>query len=96
MKVTSICPHLRTFFAYMAPTDTEGRSDIKLQVIEADEVHTDGTKIVELVEAGPRQRLSVLVDPTGWAAAQPDPNVYRMMITVNPYEWRHVQIKAVM
>jgi hypothetical protein len=78
----------------MAPTNANFISDIKLQVIEADGVLMDGSKTVQVVEIGPGQRFSVLVDPTGWATSQAKPNVYRMVITVNPYEWRHTQVKS--
>jgi len=75
-----------TFYAYIAPTSPDGESYIKLQVIDVDGVLMDRSQVSQVDEIGPGQRLSVLVDPTGYATAQPNPNTYRMMITVNPYE----------
>lgn len=81
-----------TFFAYMAPLDPDGKSDIKLQVVEVDSVLTNGKGSYQAVEVTPGQRLSVLVDPEGFAAA--NPQTYKIFVTINPYEFRHVQAKA--
>lgn len=55
----------------------------------------DGSKTVQVVEVAPGQRLSVLVDPDDYAIGLPKANTYRMVITVNPYEWLHVQMNDV-
>ncbi|CAI6335372.1 unnamed protein product [Periconia digitata] len=83
-----------TFYVYMAPTQSSGISSMKLKVIEADGVLMDGNQVSQVVEIAPGQRLSVLVDPENWAIGEAQPNKYRMVITVNPYEWRHTQIKS--
>ena len=78
----------------MAPINSNLQSDIKLQVIEADGVLMNGQNSYKVVEVAPGQRLSVLVDPTGYAISQANPNTYKLMVTINPYEFRHVQARA--
>lgn len=87
-----------TYYIYIAPlaAPQSGRGhDIKLQVIEADGVLMDGCSINDIVEVAPGQRLSVLVDPYAWATKNNNrAGTYNIVVTANPYEFRHVQANA--